>query len=124
MVRTVTLKRSASASAVTPVRRPRRYSARAKRRSVRRIGMTDIKLSAGGHNASVSIVANWLRIGRRRVNDASRPPDESGRTRAIQRGISRQRDARAHTFDLGTCHSTVFKNGRAESRGLHEQYYI
>ncbi len=35
MVRTVTPKRSASTSAVTPVRRPRRYSAIAKSRSVR-----------------------------------------------------------------------------------------
>ena len=49
MVRTVTPKRSASASAVTPVRRPRRYSARAKRRSVRCIDENpDIPLTARG----------------------------------------------------------------------------
>src|SRR5882724_9339027 len=47
MVRTVTPKRSASASAVTPVRRPRRYSARAKSRSVLCIPINpDIPLTA------------------------------------------------------------------------------
>src|SRR5262245_23675412 len=46
MVRTVTSKRSARVSAVTPVRRPRRYSARANRRSVRRI-KPDIQLTFG-----------------------------------------------------------------------------
>src|SRR3954467_2917934 len=46
MVRKVTPKRSASTSAVTPVRRPRRYSARANSRSVRRMaGQTDIALT-------------------------------------------------------------------------------
>src|SRR3954471_22324393 len=47
MVRTVTPKRSAKASAVTPVRRPRRYSARAKSRSVLCISTNpDIPLTA------------------------------------------------------------------------------
>src|ERR1041384_8501827 len=47
MVRMVTPKRSASASAVTPVRRPRRYSASAKSRSVLCIWVTpDIPLTA------------------------------------------------------------------------------
>src|SRR5215207_7916788 len=53
MVRTVTPKRSASASAVTPVRRPLKYSARAKSRSVLCMGVNpDIPLTGGAEKVS------------------------------------------------------------------------
>src|ERR1041384_5743245 len=61
MVRTVTPKRSAKVSAVTPVRRPRRYSAKAKRRSVLCIATNpDILLTDGFGN-----LAGMNAVGRR-----------------------------------------------------------